>query len=112
MAKKSRGRTTGKSKPSFSGKMVPLNPWIPLIPVKGARGKKTGMWQLVLGIPLVLTAGTASAEPTPPRTLHVPVELTRQGLTLREFDKHVVPLKDLLLGKYEARIMLVAKGGK
>lgn len=40
MAKQSRGRSAGKS--TFSGKVVPLNPWIPAIPVKGAKGKRRG----------------------------------------------------------------------
>jgi hypothetical protein len=108
MAKKSRGRSAGKS--TFSGKVVPLNPWIPAIPVKGAKGK--GMLKLVLGIPLLFTAGTVSGEPLPNRTLHVPVELTHQELTLREFNKHVRSIQDALLGQYEARIILVRKGGK
>lgn len=111
MAKNSRSRTQGKGdKPSRSGKMVPLNPWIPAIPVKGPKGKP--MLQLVLGIPLILTAGTASAEPLPNRTLQVPVELIRQQLSLKEFNQQVLSRKNQLLGQYEARIILVKKGGK
>jgi hypothetical protein len=106
--KKPRGKSAGRAK--FTGETVALNPWIPAIPVKGAKGKS--MLKLVLSIPLVLTAGTASGEPQPQRTLQVPVELTRHGLTLKEFDKQVLPLKAALLGKYEARIILVQKGGK
>lgn len=107
MAKK---KPRAKSRAKFSGETVALNPWIPAIPVKGVKGK--AMLKLVLSIPLVLTAGTVSGEPLPHRTLEVPVELTRQGLTLKEFEKQVLSLRGALLDKYEARIILVQKGGK
>lgn len=111
MAKKSRSRSQGKKGTSpHVGKMVPLNPWIPAIPVKGPKGKP--MLQLVLGIPLILTAGIASAELLPNRTLQVPVELTQHRLSLKQFNQQVLPRKHQLLGQYEARIFLVAKGGK
>lgn len=111
MAKKSLSRAQGKqgASPRF-GKMVPLNPWIPAIPVKGPKGKP--MLQLVLGIPLILTVGTASAELLPNRTLQVPVELTQQTLSLKQFNQQVLSRKNQLLGQYEARIILVRKGGK
>lgn len=111
MAKKSRSRAQGKTgqSPRF-GKMVPLNPWIPAIPVKSPKGKL--MLQLVLGIPLILTAGTASAELLPNRTLQVPVELTQQRLSLQQFNQQILSKKNQLLAQYEARIILVRKGGK
>lgn len=105
--KRARSRKT-RSKPS--GKLVPLNPWIPAIPLKGAKGR--GMVQLILGIPFVLAAGPATGEPLSARLLQVPVELTRQGLSLREFNQQVLSRKQALLDKYEARIILVQKGGK
>lgn len=109
MAKKSKGRSAGRP---FSGKMVPLNPWIPAVPVKGSKASKgRNMLKLILGIPLLLSASTASGEPLPNRTLHVPVELTRHWLTIRQFEK-LIAVKDALLQQYEARIILVAKGGK
>lgn len=108
MATQPRKRAAKRPKPS--GKLVPLNPWIPAIPVKGAKGKT--MVTLVLGIPLVFVAGVASGAPLPNRSLHVPVELTRQALSLREFEQWVAPLKNALLGKYDARVILVQKGGK
>lgn len=110
MAKKSKGRSAGRA--LFGGKVVPLNPWIPAIPVKGSKASKgKTMLKLVLGIPLLLTAGMASGEPLPNRTLHVPVELTQHWLTVRQFEQ-LFSIKDALLQQYEARIILVAKGGK
>lgn len=110
MARKSKGRAAGRSVPS--GKMVPLNPWIPAVPVKRSKtAKGKYMLKLILGIPLLLSAGMASGEPLPNRTLHVPVELTRHWLTVRQFEK-LFSAKDKLLQQYEARIILVAKGGK
>lgn len=106
MAQKARGRSDGKAK--ISANMVPLNPWIPAVPVRTIKGKV--MLKLVLGIPLVFAAGTVAGEPLPNRTLQVPVELTRQGLSLREFDRSVRPFIQGLLEKYEARIILVQKG--
>jgi hypothetical protein len=110
MAKKTKkGRSAGRS---LSGKVVALNPWIPAVPVKrskGARGKN--LLKLILGIPLLLTAGVAAGEPLPNRTLHVPVELTQHWLTVRQFEK-LFSARDAILQQYEARIILVAKGGK
>lgn len=111
MAKKPRSRAQGKPRQSPRlDKMVPLNPWVPAIPVKGPKGKP--MLQLVLGIPVILAAGTASAELLPNRTLQVPAELTQQALSHQEFNRQVLSRKSHLLGQYEARIVLVAKGGK
>jgi hypothetical protein len=108
MAKKTRSRSAGKG--GLSGRMVQLNPWIPALPVKGAKGKR--LLKIVLAIPLALAGGSASAQPAPMRTLHVPVELGRQALSLREFDEGVLSIKRELLRKYEDKILFAQGGGK
>lgn len=94
-----------KSRSRISGKLVPLNPWIPAVPLKGAKG----MFQLILGLPFVLAAVPAAGEPLSARLLQVPVELTRQGLSLRELNQQVLARQQALLNKYEARLILVQK---
>lgn len=105
MAKKTRGRSA--SSKTFSGKVVSINPWIPAIPVKGKDFLK-----LVLGVPLALMAGSASAEPISTRTLTVPVELSRQALSLQEFNTHVISRKNEILRKFEDRAIFLAAQGK
>jgi hypothetical protein len=105
MAKKTRGRSAPKK--TFSGKMVSVNPWIPAVPVKGKN-----LLKLVLGVPLALMAGSASAEPLSTRTLMVPVELSRQELSLREFNVNVIRKKNEIIRKFEDKAIFLAAGGK
>jgi hypothetical protein len=105
MAKKARSRVT---KPSPSGKVVQLNPWLPAVPIKG----KTAL-KLILGIPLAILASDVSAEPLPNRTLAVPLELSRHTLSVRDFDREVLPAKYRLLQQYEDKtVFLVARRKK
>ena len=105
MAKKTRGRFAPKK--TFSGKVVSVNPWIPAVPVKGKN-----LLKLVLGVPLALMAGSASAEPMSTRTLTVPVELSRQALSLQEFNTNVISKKNEILRKFENRTIFFAAQGK
>ncbi|TAL08683.1 MAG: hypothetical protein EPO02_12375 [Nitrospirae bacterium] len=105
MAKKTRGRSAPKK--AFSGKVVSVNPWIPAVPVKGKN-----LLKLVLGVPLALMAGGASAEPISTRTLTVPVELSRQTLSLQEFNANVIGKKNEILRKFEDRTIFLAAQGK
>lgn len=105
MAKKTRGRSA--SSKTFSGKVVSINPWIPAIPVKGKDFLK-----LVLGVPLALMAGSASAEPISTRTLTVPVELSRQVLSFQEFNENVTRKKNQILRKFEDKAIFLAAQGK
>lgn len=107
MAKPKRDRVTGK-KPS-SGKMAPLNPWIPAVPVK-RRGRIA--LKLVLAVPLAILASTATANPIPARTLAVPVEISQRILTSREFDRNVLLTKDRLLQKFEDKAVFAAAAGR
>lgn len=104
MPKPARGRSKTKA---FSGKVVPVNPWIPAVPVKGTR-----LLKLVLGVPLVLMAGTAAAEPLPARALMVPVELSRQFLSRQAFDLAITSQKIQILQKFESKNILLAARGK
>ncbi len=104
MAKKTRGRSAPRK--TFSGKVVSVNPWIPAVPVKGKN-----LLKLVLAVPLTLMAGSASAEPLSTRALTVPVELSRQALSMQEFNTNVISRKNEILLKFEAKaVFLVAQG--
>ncbi len=105
MAQKTRSRAAGNKKPS--GKMVPVNPWIPAVPVKG-----TKLLKLVIGVPLALMAGSVSAEPLSARVLLVPVELSRQTMSLQTFDESVTRIKKQILRKFEDRAIFLTAQGK